>query len=84
MSLCPALNALGLLYKHTKDLTRAEQCLAQALQLRLEWSSPDHPETMAIRHNLGEVLIVSGRAEEGKELLRENVRLMEEKRKGQG
>lgn len=84
MSLCPALNALGLLYKHTKDLTRAEQCLAQALQLRLEWSSPHHPETMAIRHNLGEVLIVSGRAEEGKELLRENVRLMEEKRKGQG
>jgi len=81
LALCPALNALGLLYKHNSDLPKAEQFLAQALQLRLDWSTADHPETLAVRHNLGEVLIASGREEEGRSLLRENVRLMEEKKR---
>jgi len=83
LALCPALNALGLLCKHKRDLPKAERFLSQALRIRLEWSTDDHPETLAVRHNLGEVLIASGRVEEGRSLLKENLRLMEARKNKQ-
>jgi len=41
--------------------------------LRTKYFGEDHPETVATRHNLGELYIEWGKPDQGKELFEKNI-----------
>ena len=51
------LNSQGLLYKKQSKFERAKDSYERSLEIRQKHFGPEHPETCATRHNLGELLI---------------------------
>ena len=49
------LNSQGLLYKKQGKFERAKDSYLRAFAIREKHFGPDHPETCATRHNLGEL-----------------------------
>ena len=54
------LNSMGLLFKRQKKWERAEDCYERCHKVRLEFLGTAHPDTISIRHNLGEMYIEMG------------------------
>ena len=51
------LNSMGLLYKKQDKLDRAQDAYERSLEVREKLLGEDHPETLAVRHNLGELFV---------------------------
>ena len=43
-----------------------------------EWNGEKHPETMVVRHNLGELYLAWGKKEMASEILNDNLKIMTE------
>ena len=57
------LNSQGLLYKKQSKLERAQDSYDRALEIREKHLGEDHPDTIATRHNLGELYTVWNKPE---------------------
>ena len=55
------LNSQGLLYKKQSKFERSRDNYERSLVIREKYFGPDHPETMATRHNLGELYVMWGK-----------------------
>ena len=54
------LNSQGLLYKVQGKFERAKDNYEKALEIRTKYFGEDYPETIASRHNLGEMYVMQG------------------------
>lgn len=63
------LNSMGLLFKRWGKFERAIDCYERSFNTRLELLGPKHPETMASRHNIGELYVSMGNPEKAEEYL---------------
>src|SRR5690606_24308899 len=68
-----AMNSLCVLYQDTGRSKEAEQVLRQILDTFLDRADPGHPNALTFRHNLGVLLLESGRYEAAAEVFEENL-----------
>ena len=73
------LNSQGMLYKMQSKFERARDNYEKSLQIREKFFGADHPETMATRHNLGELYISWAKPDKAQEYFEQNVELMQKK-----
>lgn len=72
------LNSMGLLYKQRNQLDRAADAYERCLVVREKLLGPKHPETIAVRHNLGDLYMTWEKTDKGREMLELNVKYMDE------
>ena len=77
------LGSMGLLYKQTEKYDRAIDAYERWLKVREKILGPMHPDTLAVRHNLGNLHLEHGKHELGKEILEQNVKYMDERNEQQ-
>lgn len=73
------LSSMGMLYKKQGMNDRAVDALQRALTIREKSLGESHPETIATRHNIAELLILQMKPEEAKQLLEKNMELMKQR-----
>lgn len=73
------LNSHGMLYKKQGKFERGRDNYEKSLSIREKYFGQDHPETMATRHNLGELYVMWGKPDKAQEYFSENVDLMAKK-----
>lgn len=61
------LNSQGLMYKKQAKFERARDNYEKSLQIREKYFGADHPETMATRHNIGELYVMWNKPEKASE-----------------
>ncbi len=67
------INNLAFAHEDRGDPLRAEPLFRESLDIRLEALGDDHPAVALARHNLGRLLIDSGRLDEGRALVEQAV-----------
>ena len=77
------LNSMGLLYKQQEKYDRAVDAYERCLSVREKLLGNHHPDTIATRHNLGELYTVWGKPEQAKIYIEDNLMYMEELKKKQ-
>ena len=73
------LNSQGMLYKKQMKFERARDNYERSLAIREKLFGTDHPETMATRHNLGELYVLWNKPDKAQEFFNLNVELMQKK-----
>lgn len=68
-----------MLYKKQGKFERAKDNYERSLVIREKFFGADHPETMATRHNLGEMFVSWAKPDQAKEYFNMNVELMAKK-----
>lgn len=71
-----ALNNLGYLYKEWKKYDKAETYYRQALRLRQQLLTPQHPDSIATYHNLAEVKRNQGQEEEAQKIQKDILNIL--------
>lgn len=69
---------MGMLYKQQEKYDRAIDAYLRCLGVREKLLGPAHPETIAVRHNIGELYNAWGKPDEGKPYLETNIKYMNE------
>lgn len=72
------LNSMGMLYKQQEKYDRAADAYERCLKIREEHLGPTHPDSIAVRHNLGDLYTMWGKPEEARVYLEDNLKHMEE------
>ena len=75
------LNSMGLLYKKQGKLERSKDAYQRALTVREAMLGVGHPETIATRHNLANLLLEMNLPGKSKEMFEENLRIMKDNMK---
>ena len=70
------LNSQGLLYKKWEKYERGLDSYQRALNIREKFFGPDHPETCATRHNIGELYQAWDKPEKAQEYFQENIEIL--------
>ena len=70
------LNCMGLNYKKQKKYERAIDAYERALKIRDEQMGEEHPDSIATRHNIGEVYLEWGKEDKAKEMFDKNVEIL--------
>lgn len=68
-----------MLYKQQGKFERARDNYETSLKIREKFFGADHPETMATRHNLGELYVTWAKPDQAQEYFSQNVELMQKK-----
>ena len=63
------LNGMGMLYKKQERFERGRDAYERALDIAEKMLGDEHPETMATRHNLGELFLAWDKKEQAMEYL---------------
>ena len=78
------LNSMGMLYKKQQKYERALDAYQRCQSIREEHMGDDHPDTVAVRHNIAELYIQWAMPEKAKEYLEKNIEVMKKKEKEEG
>jgi tetratricopeptide (TPR) repeat protein len=67
---------MGMLFKRQSKFERALDAYQRCLKIREENQGEDHPDAIAVRHNIAELYVIWAKPDKAKEYLQKNIEIM--------